>query len=123
MSAVSKNVMPCSSAASTTARVPSRSTRRPKLLQPSPIAGTSSPESPSGRFGSGVMLGSIPELQPPVAGLEHGEQREGDQAGRGEAQQHWSQGLMVQPCKRPVDANRAAGAVIDRGAKQEVADE
>src|SRR5437762_1101450 len=36
MSAVSKNVTPASSAASTTARVPSRSTRRPKLLQPSP---------------------------------------------------------------------------------------
>ncbi len=33
---------PASSAASTTARVPSRSTRRPKLLQPSPTSDTSS---------------------------------------------------------------------------------
>src|SRR5437764_15434264 len=40
MSAVSKNVTPASSAASTTARVPSRSTRRPKLLQPSPTTVT-----------------------------------------------------------------------------------
>src|SRR5471032_1604371 len=36
MSAVSRNVTPASSAASTTARVPASSTRRPKLLQPSP---------------------------------------------------------------------------------------
>src|SRR6185503_17965400 len=36
MSAVSKKVTPASSAASTTRRVPSSSTRRPKLLHPSP---------------------------------------------------------------------------------------
>src|ERR1700693_2448125 len=52
MSAVSKNVTPCSIAASTTARVPSRSTRRPKLLQPRPTTDPSSPESPRARVGS-----------------------------------------------------------------------
>src|SRR3954453_3891509 len=54
MSAVSKKVMPASSAASSTAPVPSRSSRRPKLLQPSPTAETSSSESPSRRVGSWV---------------------------------------------------------------------
>src|ERR1700744_962985 len=49
MSAVSRNVMPSSIAASITARVPARSTRRPKLLQPNPTTEASSPESPSGR--------------------------------------------------------------------------
>src|SRR5579875_112133 len=49
MSAVSRNVTPSSIAASITARVPARSTRRPKLLQPSPTTEASSPESPSGR--------------------------------------------------------------------------
>src|SRR2546430_15392105 len=49
MSAVSKSVIPASSAASTTARVPSRSTRRPKLLHPSPTTETSGPPSPSFR--------------------------------------------------------------------------
>src|SRR5215207_8472809 len=46
MSAVSKNVMPASSAASITARVPLRSSRRPKLLQPSPTTETVSSERP-----------------------------------------------------------------------------
>src|ERR687887_10400 len=49
MSAVSRSVMPTSSAASTTARVPSRSTRPPKLLQPMPTTETSGPPSPSVR--------------------------------------------------------------------------
>src|SRR5215831_5278018 len=47
MSAVSKKLMPASSAASTTARVPSRSTRPPKLLQPRPTRDTRTPPSPS----------------------------------------------------------------------------
>src|SRR5207247_6469630 len=46
MSAVSKSVIPSSSAASTTARVPSRPTRPPKLLQPRPTTVTSGPPSP-----------------------------------------------------------------------------
>ena len=41
MSAVSKNVTPASSAASTTARVPASSMRPPKLLQPRPTTVTS----------------------------------------------------------------------------------
>jgi len=44
---VSSIVMPASIAASTTALVPARSTRRPKLLQPSPATDTISPESPN----------------------------------------------------------------------------
>src|SRR5579875_3072181 len=55
MSAVSRKVTPCSIAASTTARVPSRSTRRPKLLQPRPTAETSSPESRRARLGTCAM--------------------------------------------------------------------
>src|SRR5919204_3739531 len=47
MSAVSKSVIPTSRAASTTARVPSRSTRPPKLLQPSPTTETSGPSFPN----------------------------------------------------------------------------
>src|SRR5438876_8635388 len=49
MSAVSKSVMPASSAASTTARVASRSMRPPKLLQPSPTTETSGPSRPNRR--------------------------------------------------------------------------
>src|SRR4029453_3278078 len=49
MSAVSISVTPASSAASTTARVPSRSTRMPKLLQPSPTTDTSGPSAPNRR--------------------------------------------------------------------------
>src|SRR6476620_7362746 len=49
MSAVSISVMPASSAASTTARVPSRSTRPPKLLQPRPTTETSGPSAPRRR--------------------------------------------------------------------------
>src|SRR4051794_130486 len=49
MSAVSKSVMPTSIAASTTARVPSRSTRMPKLLQPRPTTETSGPSVPNRR--------------------------------------------------------------------------
>src|SRR6266566_6952795 len=47
MSAVSSRVIPASMAASTTERVASASSLRPKLLQPSPATDTSSPESPS----------------------------------------------------------------------------
>src|SRR5215217_89325 len=47
MSAVSKKVMPASSAASITARVPAWSSRRPKLLQPRPTTETLSSERPS----------------------------------------------------------------------------
>src|SRR5579884_4017273 len=57
MSAVSRKVTPQASASSTTARVPSRSTRRPKLLQPSPTSETSSPLWPSARGTSGRQLG------------------------------------------------------------------
>ena len=46
MSAVSKNVIPASSAASTTARVAARSSRLPKLLQPSPRARPARSEPP-----------------------------------------------------------------------------
>src|ERR687886_1946661 len=53
MSAVSKRVTSASSAASTTARVPSRSTRPPKLLQPSPTTETSGPSAPSRRVRTG----------------------------------------------------------------------
>src|ERR687885_236794 len=49
MSAVSNSVTPASSAASTTARVPSRSTRPPKLLHPSPTTETSGPSVPNRR--------------------------------------------------------------------------
>src|SRR3954468_17241132 len=42
MSAVSKNVTPASSAASTTTRVPFSSSRPPKLLQPRPTTVSSS---------------------------------------------------------------------------------
>src|SRR3954468_16477429 len=48
MSAVSRKVMPRSSAASMTARVPARSRRRPKLLQPRPTAETVRPDAPRG---------------------------------------------------------------------------
>src|SRR5574340_815824 len=47
MSAVSRNVTPASSAAPTTARVPARSTLRPKLLQPRPTRETRTPLEPS----------------------------------------------------------------------------
>src|ERR1043166_9601937 len=47
MSAVSTKLIPSASAASTTARVPSRSRRRPKLLQPSPTRDTRRPPCPS----------------------------------------------------------------------------
>src|SRR6516162_11507003 len=46
MSAVSKSVMPRSSARWITLREPSRSTRWPKLLQPRPTAETRKPEPP-----------------------------------------------------------------------------
>src|SRR5215470_10283447 len=46
MSAVSKSVIPRSSAFATTARAPARSTRLPKLLQPRPTAETWRPEWP-----------------------------------------------------------------------------
>src|SRR6266542_1662606 len=49
MSAVSNNVTPASRAASTTPRVPSRSTRMPKLLQPRPTTETSGPSVPNRR--------------------------------------------------------------------------
>src|SRR5918911_3626403 len=49
MSAVSKSITPASSAASTTARVPSRSRRIPKLLQPRPTTETSGPSAPNRR--------------------------------------------------------------------------
>src|SRR5438045_1247729 len=49
MSAVSNSVTPASSAALTTVRVPSRSTRIPKLLQPRPTTETSGPSFPNRR--------------------------------------------------------------------------
>src|SRR5437763_13178486 len=49
MSAVSKRLIPSSSAASTTARVPSRPTRPPKLLHPRPTTVTSGPSCPKRR--------------------------------------------------------------------------
>src|SRR5215210_4006096 len=49
MSAVSSSVTPASRAASTTARVPARSTRMPKLLQPRPTSETSDPSLPNRR--------------------------------------------------------------------------
>src|ERR1700760_2822317 len=59
MSAVSKNVTPASRAASTTARVPFRSTRRPKLLQPRPTTDVRIPDFPSSREGRSAMNGSL----------------------------------------------------------------
>src|ERR671937_1688473 len=50
MSAVSISVTPASSAASTTARVPSSLTRPPKLLQPSPTRETLGPSFPKRRI-------------------------------------------------------------------------
>src|ERR1700722_8213757 len=50
MSAVSKSVIPSSSARWTTARDCSASMRMPKLLQPSPASETCSPEFPSLRY-------------------------------------------------------------------------
>src|SRR6516225_3137559 len=47
--------MPLSSAASTTARVPARSSRRPKLLQPRPTTDTSGPRRPSERVRMSAM--------------------------------------------------------------------
>src|SRR3954462_8576144 len=49
-SAVSKRVTPTSTAASTTARVASTSSRRPKLFQPSPTTETTRPDDPSRRY-------------------------------------------------------------------------
>src|SRR6185312_9724812 len=46
----SNSVMPTSSAASTTARVASLSSRRPMLLQPTPTLEMVSPDSPSWRY-------------------------------------------------------------------------
>src|SRR5581483_4858399 len=59
MSAVSKNVTPASSAASTTARVPASSTRPPKLLQPRPTTVTASGPRVVVRT-SGDRTGSVP---------------------------------------------------------------
>src|SRR6266581_3425762 len=50
MSAVSKKLTPCSSAASTTARAPSASTLRPNVLHSRPTTDTTSPELPSLRY-------------------------------------------------------------------------
>src|SRR3954447_27045525 len=60
MSALSKNVPPAASAASSTAAVSSAPIRRPKLLHPSPTTDTSSAESPSRRVGRSVGI-------PPIA--------------------------------------------------------
>src|SRR5260370_22730018 len=49
MAAVAKSLTPAWTAASTTARVPSRSTLMPKLLQPRPTAETSGPSLPNRR--------------------------------------------------------------------------
>src|SRR2546425_2611029 len=75
MSAVSKNVTPASSAASTTAVVPAWSTRPPKLLQPSPTTDTSSGPSARVRIRGGYRfarvrywedfrVGEVTELEP-----------------------------------------------------------
>src|SRR3954453_4458940 len=70
MSAVSKRVMPASSAASRTAAVASRSSRLPKLLQPRPTTETSSSESPRRRLGSSAIgLGPAIGHQLTVAAL------------------------------------------------------
>src|SRR5947207_15836058 len=71
MSAVSKNVIPSASAASTTARVPSRSSRRPKLLQPSPTRETRMPLSPSSCRRIADHFGRWPPLveSPAVCGI------------------------------------------------------
>src|SRR5215218_6845897 len=62
MSAVSKNVMPASSAASITARVPARSRRRPKLLQPRPTTETVRSERPRRFCRMGGQDGRIPTV-------------------------------------------------------------
>src|SRR4051812_46037742 len=55
-SAVSKNVMPASSAASTTSRDRAASMRRPKLLQPSPTRETAGPDVPRLRVSTSRVL-------------------------------------------------------------------
>src|SRR5436190_10201 len=59
MSAVSKKVTSASSAASTTARVPSGSTRRPKLLQPRPTTDTCSGPSARVSIGRAYRFGRV----------------------------------------------------------------
>src|ERR671936_3185977 len=82
MSAVSNSVTPASSPASTTARVPLRSTRPPKLLHPRPTMETSGPSVPSrrvrtaGGYRPGRVVASLVAASPrfsapplPIAGL------------------------------------------------------
>ena len=60
--------MPASSAASTTARVASRSMRMPKLLQPSPATETTRPEPPRRRYAMSAMrriVGGRVDAAPP----------------------------------------------------------
>src|SRR5438876_10773507 len=64
MSAVSRKLTPASSAASITARVPSRRTRRPKLLVPSPTTDTCRSEDPSVRLGITSVAIASPRLAP-----------------------------------------------------------
>src|SRR6516162_10940295 len=79
MSAVSKSVIPRSSAFATTARAPGRSTRLPKLLQPRPTAETRRPERP--RFRSSTPR-SVPRAAEAVTshlverGSNYGDRRE-----------------------------------------------
>src|SRR3546814_19462236 len=58
MSAVSRGVMPRSSALWTTARVSSRPMRPPKLLQPSPTSDTRRPDRPRFRYSMAHPAGS-----------------------------------------------------------------
>src|SRR6516165_2860686 len=79
MSAVSKSVIPRSSAFATTARAPARSTRFPKLLQPRPTAEMRRPERP--RFRSSTPR-SVPRAAEAVTshlverGSNYGDRRE-----------------------------------------------
>src|SRR5690606_18980467 len=57
MSAVSKKLMPASSAACTTRALPASSSRVPKLLQPSPVTVTSS--DPILRFSMSISVAGI----------------------------------------------------------------
>ena len=62
ISAVSNKVIPFSIARSTTARVPSRSKRIPKLLHPSPTVETRSPDVPKFRYSIDFLLEDLKNI-------------------------------------------------------------
>src|SRR3954467_834128 len=81
--------MPRSSALWITAREPSRSTGRPKLLQPSPIAETRRPDLPTFRSCMGLLL--------PAAGKQRVEPRYDFGRGRHHPLGQLSDGVSADP--------------------------